>query len=178
MAKKKTKAASPRKTTSRKTAKRKTTPRKTASRKTGGAKKKSPASMNLREKVHEKIHEHTGLRRLSKYAIFAISILIAALISETIETITGSFVDQKTYTAVIIRMLVILAVYVPLFGFLDRYINQASNKYISWSKNQVRNSRLGLLLGFIAALFILFLLFAYLVHQLNFFQDLPSLLGF
>ena len=110
------------------------------------------------------------MKHLTKFSVYSITILLAYLISGYIVSYLNSYYNEKSYVAVAIEMMVILAVYYPIVTFLDKYIQKASKTYVKQSKSLHKNSKMGLLIGISIAFFVLFILFA-LVRELNVFED-------
>ncbi len=124
-------------------------------------------------KLKQKLSEWLSLHNLSKQAVFVISVLLAALINGIAIAIISSYYEGHTYTRVVLEMIVITLVYVPLFAFLGSYVEKYSKEYVQKSKTTFsKNRRVGLLIGFLLALLLLFILFALIRHGLNPFKDL------
>ncbi len=69
-------------------------------------------------------------------------------------------------------MAIIVVIYVPVFGFLDKYIKKLSQTYVSTSKKAASNSFLGLVIGFGIAFLLLFYAYAKLWFNLDILKTL------
>ena len=112
------------------------------------------------------------LKKYTKFVVFSLSILLAALLSEFLVSLLAKY--GTDYRSVAIRMAVTVAIYYPLITFLEKYIQRASKKYAQASKGVAKSSSLGLTLGFVLALIILFALFAIVLHDKNVVSDFLS----
>ena len=109
-----------------------------------------------------------ALTRRTKYATIIISVLTASLVNEYIVKWVNSYYKEPTYTSVLIGMGVTVIIFVPLFGLVGKWINAASKVYLKKSKKVASNSGIGLLLGFLTAFVVLFIMFAKIRHGLDF----------
>lgn len=116
------------------------------------------------------------LTKSTKYATIIISILTASLINEYIVKLVNSYYKEPTYTSVLIGMMVTVLIYVPLFGLIGKWINQASKSYLKASKKVSSSNSRGLLIGFLIAFVILFIFFAKIRHGLDVVTKLSHLL--
>ena len=78
------------------------------------------------------------------------------------------------YLLVIVDMLIVILIFAPAFTFVSKYTKKLSKVYVKTSK-KISNSKNGNLLGFAVALIILFILFAYLRHNINVIEDLKTI---
>ncbi|WP_109097471.1 hypothetical protein [Aquimarina sp. AU58] len=115
-------------------------------------------------------------RQTTKYAIYTVAVLSAALINEYILKYVKKHIDQQGYLLVIIDMLVIVLIFAPAFALVTNYAKKISKAYLKTSKKlSSRNN--GILLGFIVAIIILFILYANLRHNINVINDLKALIS-
>ncbi len=114
-------------------------------------------------------------RQTTKYAIYAVAVLCAALINEFIINYVKKRIDQQGYLLVLIDMLIVVLIFAPTFALVSEYTKKLSKAYIKTSK-KVSSSKNGTLLGFTVAIIILFVLFAYQRHHINVIQDLKQLI--
>lgn len=108
-----------------------------------------------------------NLQKRTKYAALIISILTASLINEYLLKLIKSYYEEPTYQSVAIGMLITIIVFVPLFSILNKWINRATKSYIKTSKKVASNSKTGLYVSFMIALFILFVLYAKQRHEID-----------
>lgn len=104
--------------------------------------------------------------KLTRIAVFSITILIGTLISDYISAYFVSTIG-KTYKGVAINMIATVVVFYPLFSLLEYYVKKASKRYIQKSKSVTGNSFLGLIIGFTLAILVLFMMFASVWYNLN-----------
>jgi uncharacterized protein YacL len=115
-------------------------------------------------------------QKLTKYAIFALTVLIASLLSDfLVQLISAKFVNQS-YQGVALEMFIIVIVYYPAFTIIEKFVLKASKEYVKSSKKAVKSSSFGLLIGFAVAVLILFYLFARVKHNMDLIEDLKNLL--
>lgn len=114
------------------------------------------------------------MKQLTKFTVYSITILTAYLISECLVNFLNSHYKEKTYSSVLIGMLVVLIVYFPVVTFLDKYIKRMSKTYINQSKGLSNNSHIGIIVGFLVMFFVLFVLFALVWYDLNLLEDLKN----
>jgi len=117
-----------------------------------------------------------SLTKSTKYATIIISVLTASLINEYVVKLINSYYKDATYTSVLIGMAVTILVFVPMFGFVGKWIGKASKSYLKASKKVVKKSSRGLLIGFLIAFVILFVLFAKIRHDIDVLEKLNGLL--
>lgn len=110
-------------------------------------------------------------RKITKYAALIISILSASLINEYIVKLIKGYYQESSYKSVAIGMLVTLIVFVPLFKVLGKWINTVSKGYIKTGKKVASNSNTGLIISFLIAIVVLFILFAQIRHGLDVISD-------
>lgn len=104
------------------------------------------------------------ISKYTKFVVFCLTVLFAMILSEYIET---KFDQGNSLKGIAIKMLVTVAVYVPVFSILERYLEKASEFYASKSKKVAKNSYLGLTLGFIIALLTCYWLLVYIITGKN-----------
>ncbi len=107
----------------------------------------------------------------TKYAVFIITILTANYLGELFFKFTNSY-QNKNYTSVLIGMAIIVLIYVPVFGFLEKYIKKISQTYVTKSKKAASNSFIGLVIGFGIAFLLLFYAYAKLWFNLDILKTL------
>lgn len=116
------------------------------------------------------------MKNFTKFTVYSITILTAYLISEHLVNFLNSKYKEPTFGSVAIGMLVIIAVYYPVMNILDKYIEKMSRDYIRKSKSLHKSNFIGALIGFSIAFFVLFVLFALVWHDMNFFTYLKNLI--
>ena len=106
-------------------------------------------------------------RKLTQYATLIISVLSASLLNEYIVGIVNSYYKDRSYLSVLIGMLVTVAVFVPVFGIVRKWMDAASKTYLKASKKVAKKNSAGLFWGFLIAFAILFILFAKIRHGVD-----------
>ncbi|MEW7290624.1 hypothetical protein [Aquimarina sp. 2304DJ70-9] len=115
-------------------------------------------------------------KKITQYAIYAVAVLCAALINEHIIKYVKKHVDQEGYLLVLIDMAIVVLIFAPAFALVTKYTKKLSNVYLRTSKKFSTSNKNGTLLGFIIAIFILFILYANLRHNLNVVDDLRAII--
>lgn len=116
-----------------------------------------------------------SLAKSTKYATIIISVLTASLINEYVVKLINSYYKETTYTSVLIGMAVTILVFVPMFGFVGKWIGKASKSYLKASKKVAKKNSNGLFFGFLIAFAILFVLFAKIRHGIDVVSNLIAL---
>ena len=114
-------------------------------------------------------------RKTTKYAIYIVAVLCAALINEFIINYVKKHIHQEGYILVLIDMIIVVLIFAPTFAIVSEYTKKLSKAYIKTSK-KVSTNKNGTLLGFTVAIIIIFILFAYKRHNINVINDLKQLI--
>ena len=114
-------------------------------------------------------------KNLTKYAIYAVAVLCAALINEHIIKYVKKHVNQQGYLLVLIDMAIVVLIFAPTFALVTKYTKKFSKVYLDTSK-KMSTSKNGTLFGFAVAVFILFVLYASLRHNIDVLKDLKTIL--
>ena len=117
-----------------------------------------------------------SLSKSTKYAAIIISVLAASLLNEFIVKQVNAYYKEPTYTSVLIGMAITVAIYVPIFGLVGKWMAKASKSYLKASKKVASNSARGLFIGFILAFAVLFVLFAKIRHGVDVMTKLNALI--
>jgi len=115
-------------------------------------------------------------KKLTKYSIYAVAVLSAALINEQISKYVKQRIDQQGYILVLIDMLIIVLIFAPAFALVNKYTKKISKVYLKTSKKLSIHNKNGILLAFTIAIFILFLLYAHLRHHLDVIEDVKVII--
>jgi len=113
-------------------------------------------------------------KKFTKYAIYAVAVLSAALINEYIIKYVKKHIDLQGYFLVVIDMVIIVLIFAPAFALVNKYTKKISKVYLRTSKKISSRNKNGTLLGFIIAIFILFILYASLRYNLDVIEDIKS----
>ncbi len=114
-------------------------------------------------------------KKLTQYAIYAVAVLSAALINEHIIKYIKRHIDQNGYVLVLIDMAIVVLIFAPAFALVNKYTKKLSKAYLRTSKKFSPSQKKGTLLGFTIAIFILFVLYASLRHNLHVIEDLKKI---
>ena len=113
------------------------------------------------------------LAKISKYAVFILTVLVANYLGELFFQYTKAY-QRHDYTSVLVGMLIVVAIYVPVFTFLEKYIKKLSESYLRTSKSMSKSKAQGVLIGFAVAFLVLFYLYARLWFGLHPINDLKA----
>jgi hypothetical protein len=112
-------------------------------------------------------------RKFTKYIVIVLAILLAELLHAYAHSLLQDWKDNASpYQSVIVSMMIAVLVFYPAFHFIGRYKKYASEKYTAGTKRLTKNRFTGLMLGFAAALFLLFVAFSGVWYQKNPVADL------
>ncbi len=114
-------------------------------------------------------------RKITKYAIYAVAVLCAALINEHIIKYVKKHIDQQGYLLVLIDMAIVVLIFAPAFALVTKYTKKLSQVYLKTSRKFSSSNKNGMFWGFAIAIFILFLLYAHLRHNLDVIEDLKAM---
>lgn len=109
------------------------------------------------------------LRKLTKFAVFTMTILFATLVKDYIIKLLNERID-KGLTAVWIIMAVTIVIYYPLFTIVDKYVKKLAEGYVKGAKNAVKSSLSGVLIALGVAILICFVAGAYIWFDINVFN--------
>ncbi|MFD0862203.1 hypothetical protein ACFQ1M_08275 [Sungkyunkwania multivorans] len=115
-------------------------------------------------------------RTLSKYAIYSIAVLSAALINGLVIDYVRRHIDQKGYLLVLIDMLIVVLIFAPTFALVAKYTKKLSRVYI-YSSNKLSSTKNGRFVGFAIALIALFVLYALLRHNIDVLDRLKTMIS-
>lgn len=112
-------------------------------------------------------------KKLNKLFVTILTILVVTLVASFLkELIDDNYKDGRSpYTSVWIGMAVMVAVYYPMSLFLTKYFSAISRKYLRHYRRISKSNILGLLLGFIVAILVLFGFYAKVWYDLNVLED-------
>ncbi len=118
------------------------------------------------------------MSKIQKHAAFIISVLIAYLIKDLVLYLMGDFkkMHDDRYFAVGIGMLLVIVIFYPLYELLKELSKKIVESFLRRSKRSVNSRFLGLTLGFVLALGILYGVYAYLWYNINIITDIQSAL--
>lgn len=115
------------------------------------------------------------LRTQTKYAVYIITVLGAALLSVYLEKNISPFIPKGSYLTVLLDILLLLLVFIPVMKLVEKFVKKATTGYVDTAKTVSRSSRVGLYLAFAIALIVLFGLFAIVKYDLTPIADLKAL---
>lgn len=109
-------------------------------------------------------------RKFTKVTVIVISILLAELLQDLIQHNLLHWVKESKfgmYTSVWIIMAAALALFYPAFRLIEKFVEMASEKYVAGSKKLSKNSSLGLLIGLVIAIFLIFVAYCEVLYGRN-----------
>lgn len=107
-------------------------------------------------------------RNISKYLILAIGIFTADIVKEFVLNYTHDYLFQKNpFFATFVRMLVSIAVFYPIFLFLEEYTKEFSKKYVSTTKNVFGGGFQASLIAGLIGLGLVYFTFLWLWYKIN-----------
>jgi hypothetical protein len=110
-------------------------------------------------------------KNIFKFMVLVISILLANLIAEKFDHFLLSYrFSQKPYIFTWVGMLVVVAIYYPLFSHIDKWATVLSEKVIR-SGTKFGGRRTGSILVFLLLLFTLYIFYGYEWFNRNIFFD-------
>ena len=113
-------------------------------------------------------------RKFTKYAIYSIAVLSATLINQYLITFIKQYINMHGYLLVLADMLVIILIFTPAFALVSKYTKKMSAVYLKTSK-KISNNKNGTWIGLLAAIGVLFVLFALLRHNIDIVADLKRM---
>lgn len=117
--------------------------------------------------------------KITKHAIYIVSVLTAYLIKEFVVYILGNFkkVNPNKYVSVLIGMLLVVLIFYPVYELLKTVSKHLVHEYFKKSK-EITNSQLGgVAFGFVTLVILLFGVYSYLWQKVNIIRDAQSWLG-
>jgi len=81
------------------------------------------------------------IKKLTKYTIYAVAVLSAALINEQISKYVKQHIDQQGYILVLIDMGIIVLIFAPAFGLVNKYTKKISQVYLKTSRKKGLNPK-------------------------------------
>lgn len=112
-------------------------------------------------------------RKITKYVVIAIAILIAELINAFFLLVMEKYKSSHTpYQSTAIQMFASILIYYPLFTFLEKYLHSGSKNLVKNSQKIAQHGFLGILMAFAAAFFIIWVALVKIWYHRNIFEDL------
>lgn len=114
-------------------------------------------------------------RKFTKYVVIILAILLAELLHAYVQSFLETYLTATApYRSVAISMITAVVVFYPAFHFISRYIKYTSKKYVEGAQKITRKRFLGLIIGFLLALFLLFSAFSQIWYHKNPLVDLKN----
>jgi ABC-type anion transport system duplicated permease subunit len=109
-----------------------------------------------------------NIRRLTPLAIICITILSADLLAEVIVLWAQHWLKSSDpYRTTAISMVAAVLVFYPTFQLVDKVVKKFAGKYVGKTKQAVGGGVMGLLVAFLLALAILFMLYLNVKYNIN-----------
>lgn len=107
-------------------------------------------------------------RKFTRYAVFIIAILSAELLVEYLMTFLPDFESaRQPYLSTLTGMAVTVFIFYPAYTIMEKFTRRATDKYVKTSRKMSRSRFKGIFLGFLLALFLLFMGYANLWYNKN-----------
>ena len=114
-------------------------------------------------------------KKLNKVFITSLTILVVSLVASFLKTLVDDyFKDDNIYKSVLIGMGLMVAVYYPMTILLNKYFTKLSQGYLRKSKKIAKSSTLGVIIGFLIAIFVLFVCYSYVWYDTNILADIMN----
>lgn len=112
-------------------------------------------------------------KKISKYAIIGIAILLAELLNAFFLLVMEKYKSgHMPYRSTAIQMIASLIVYYPVFTFMEKYIKNSSKHLITNTKKIANHNIGGIILAFTVAFFVIWVALARIWYNRNLFGDL------
>lgn len=112
-------------------------------------------------------------RKLNKLLVTILTILVVTLIAIYLrKRIDAYFSNGRSYQSVGVGMALMVAVYYPMTKLMTKYLGPISKSYLSGSKKLAKTNRTGVIIGFLMAIFVLFIFYAKVWYNLDVLKDL------
>jgi len=109
------------------------------------------------------------MKKLTHHAVFIISVLVAYLINGLVMKVLGGIekLNNNKYLSVLIYMTAIVIVFYPIYNLLTRVGEEVGHSVIKQSQKMIGSPFIGLLLGFLTLLGIMFCCYAWTMYKLT-----------
>lgn len=105
---------------------------------------------------------------INKYAVIIISILLADLISTyVLGWLHGYSNTTMPYYSSALSMMVVVIIFYPMLLFLEKYLKQMSSNWIKHGGKWIGNLFVGQIVGFLMALFLIWLGYAHALYHVK-----------
>ncbi len=112
-------------------------------------------------------------RKLTRYVILIFTILLADIIKEIVLHLIGLEKNHHhPYTSAAIGMGVIVAVFYPMFTFMEKILEYLTESYVKSAKNVTGGSFKGLMVAFVLGIAILYIAYLKVWFNINIFGKL------
>jgi hypothetical protein len=112
-------------------------------------------------------------KKITKYAIIAIAILLAELLSAFFLLIMEKYKSSEMpYRSTAIQMLASIIVYYPVFTFLDKYFKSGSKNLLASTKKIASHHIGGVILAFALSFFLIWVALVRIWYDRSLFEDL------
>ncbi|HSZ26297.1 MAG TPA: hypothetical protein VK766_11275 [Cytophagaceae bacterium] len=114
-------------------------------------------------------------KKITKYVIIAIVILLAELLSAFFFLVMDKYKSQEMpYRSTAIHMLTSLIIYYPIVTFLDGFLKSGSKNLIKSTQKATKNHLAGLLLAFAGAFFLIWMALVKIWYNRNIMEDIGN----
>ncbi len=114
-------------------------------------------------------------KKISKYIVIGIAILVAELINAYFLLIMEKYKSSEApYQSTALQMVASLVIYYPLFTFLEKYLHSGSKNLVKNTQKIAKHNLLGILLAFCIAFGIIWTILVKIWYKRNLFEDLGN----
>jgi ABC-type uncharacterized transport system fused permease/ATPase subunit len=115
------------------------------------------------------------MKKLTKYIIITLAILVAELVGAYILLITSKYKSDDTpYKSALIQMLVAVATFYPTILVVDKYMKTWSKDYLNKMQKATSNKFWGLMIGFCVAIILLLMGFVKILYNRSMLEDIAD----
>lgn len=116
-------------------------------------------------------------RKLNKLLVTILTILVVTLIAMYLrKRVDAYFSNGRNYQSVLVGMGLMVAVYYPMTKLMNKYFESMSKSYLAGSKKISKTNSTGVIIGFLMAIFVLFILYAKVWYNLDVLKDLLNII--
>ena len=111
--------------------------------------------------------------KLNKLLITVLTILVVSLVANFLKAeVEEYYRDKNIYKSVLLGMGIMVVIYYPMTILLNKYFTKLTKKYLTKSKKIAKSNSIGVIIGFLIAIFVLFICYAYVWYDINVISDL------
>lgn len=118
------------------------------------------------------------MKKFQRYMVIVVVILLAELVNAYFLLILQKYKsDNHPYRSTFIHMVVMLVLYYPMITYLDKYLKSGSQQIVKHSQTITKNRNLGMFIGFIAVVILIWMALAKIWYDADLFADVERWLN-